>query len=385
MAGRALLLSAVLLIAAVCAHAEEAESVPKPQVIAPNALRTRAEAEKAALKAAGKITPEQMKITPDQLKETIEKNKGRTGTVRLNASESSKPMMAEPAAVPIRPAVAHHYRPRPMPPRVDRLEDMSDSQTSRAYIRARAASLTGQALPMENAPPAHAMGPAHWAYDGEAGPQAWGHLQPEFSLCSNGLRQSPINIEDGNTLMGPAEPLQISYRPSGGTVVNNGHTIQVNIERGNLLTIRGTTYEMVQFHFHHPSEERINFRSYEMVAHLVHKSADGQLAVLAVLIEPGAASDVLQKVFTYMPLEVGDQVNLPAAFIDLSQLLPQDMRYYQFLGSLTTPPCSEGVLWMILKQPVSASREQLHMFSQLFPNNARPTQPANGRIVRNAQ
>ena len=185
--------------------------------------------------------------------------------------------------------------------------------------------------------------------------------------------------------MGPAEPLQISYRPSGGTVVNNGHTIQVNIERGNLLTIRGTTYEMVQFHFHHPSEERINFRSYEMVAHLVHKSADGQLAVLAVLIEPGAASDVLQKVFTYMPLEVGDQVNLPAAFIDLSQLLPQDMRYYQFLGSLTTPPCSEGVLWMILKQPVSASREQLHMFSQLFPNNARPTQPANGRIVRNAQ
>ncbi len=225
----------------------------------------------------------------------------------------------------------------------------------------------------------------HWSYEGETGPQAWGQLQPSFNLCAIGKRQSPIHIEDSEALLGPAEPLQVNYLPSKGSVVNNGHTIQVDLEGSNTLTVRGSTYKLVQFHFHHPAEEKLNYKGFAMVAHLVHQNAKGQLAVLAVLFDPGDASPMVQKVWTHMPLDVGDRVGLPDGLIDLNETLPKDMRYYQFMGSLTTPPCTEGVLWLVLRQPMTLSREQLKLFAQLFPNNARPTQPTLGRVVREAQ
>jgi carbonic anhydrase len=225
----------------------------------------------------------------------------------------------------------------------------------------------------------------HWSYEGETGPQAWGQLQPSFNLCAIGKRQSPIHIDDSEALLGPAEPLQIDYRPSGGSVVNNGHTIQVDLQGDNTLTVRGSTYKLVQFHFHHPAEEKLNYKGFAMVAHLVHQNAQGQLAVLAVLFDPGEASPMIQKVWTHMPLDAGDRVSLPDGLIDLNETLPKDMRYYQFIGSLTTPPCTEGVLWLVLRQPMTLSREQLKLFAQLFPNNARPTQPGFGRVVREAQ
>ncbi|BDT69190.1 hypothetical protein os1_33800 [Comamonadaceae bacterium OS-1] len=228
-------------------------------------------------------------------------------------------------------------------------------------------------------------GETHWDYAGSNGPQAWSQLKPEFNLCALGQRQSPIAIQDANNLQGPAEPLQIHYQPSGAMVVNTGHTIQVDVVGENTLTVRGSTYKLVQFHFHHPSEERINDRTFGMVAHLVHRNVDGQLAVLAVLLDPGQANALINKVWTYMPLDVGDRVRMPAGLLDLTELLPQDMRYYQFMGSLTTPPCSENVLWMVLKQPVQISPEQLRLFGQLYPANARPVQPLNGRVVRDAQ
>jgi carbonic anhydrase len=169
-------------------------------------------------------------------------------------------------------------------------------------------------------------------------------------------------------------------------VINNGHTIQVDVQGGqNTLTVRGSVYRLVQFHFHHPAEEVINDRGFAMVAHLVHRNAEGQLAVLAILLDPGVANSLVQNVWTYMPLDVADKVPMPGELIDLNALLPQDQRYYQFIGSLTTPPCTEGVLWMVLKQPSSISRAQLKMFAQLFPNNARPVQALNGRPVRDAQ
>ncbi|WP_367847583.1 carbonic anhydrase [Rhodoferax sp. WC2427] len=225
----------------------------------------------------------------------------------------------------------------------------------------------------------------HWDYAGSNGPQVWSQLNPEFNLCALGQRQSPIAIQDANNLQGPAEPLQIHYQPSSAMVVNNGHTIQVDVVGENTLTVRGSTYKLLQFHFHHPSEERVNDRTFGMVAHLVHRNVDGQLAVLAVLLDPGQANGLINKVWTYMPLDVGDRVRMPAGLLDLNELLPQDMRYYQFMGSLTTPPCSENVLWMVLKQPVQISPEQLRLFSQLYPANARPVQPLNGRVVRDAQ
>ncbi len=261
-------------------------------------------------------------------------------------------------------------------------------RASRDYIQAKAAALTGHEAP---APGAGAHGvdthgsEVHWAYEGETGPQNWGKLKPEFNVCAIGKRQSPINIDESMTLQGPAEPLQFNYTASSGTVVNNGHTIQVDLYGDNTLTVRGSVYKLVQFHFHTPSEEQVNYRNYAMVAHLVHRNNEGQLAVVAVLLDPGVPNTLINKVWTYMPLDNSDRVRLPGGIIDMNELLPKDQRYYQFIGSLTTPPCTEGVLWMVMKQPTALSREQIRLFQQLFPNNARPVQAINGRAVRDAQ
>ena len=230
-----------------------------------------------------------------------------------------------------------------------------------------------------------AGGEAHWSYEGDTGPQAWGRMKPEFNLCAIGKRQSPIHIDERDTLQGPAEPLVFNYQPSDGSVVNNGHTIQVDVQGDNTLTVRGSVYKLLQFHFHTPSEERVNSRGFAMVTHLVHRNAEGQLAVVALLMDPGGANSLINKVWTYMPLDSGDRVRMPQNLLDLNELLPKDQRYYQFMGSLTTPPCTEGVLWNVIKQPISVGRDQIRLFSQLFSNNARPIQALNGRPVRSAQ
>lgn len=257
------------------------------------------------------------------------------------------------------------------------------SSARRRYNKARAAAMVGHATAKEIAQ-GHG-GEAHWTYEGDNGPEVWGKLKPEFNLCATGKRQSPINIEDGATLQGPAEPVRFDYTPSNGTVVNNGHTIQVDVQGENAITVRGSTFRLVQFHFHTPSEEQINYKRFAMVVHLVHKNAEGQLAVVAVLLEPGEPNPVIDRVWTYMPLDTADRVRMPPGLLNLNELLPADQRYYQFMGSLTTPPCTEGVLWMVLKQPVSISRAQLKLFTQLYPNNARPVQSVYARPVREAQ
>jgi carbonic anhydrase len=225
----------------------------------------------------------------------------------------------------------------------------------------------------------------HWSYAGRTGPDNWGKLKPDYEQCALGQRQSPINIQSADTLLGPAEPLRFQYRASGGSVVHNGHTLQVDVEGDNTLTVRGDTYRLKQFHFHHPAEERINNRSFAMVAHLVHQNDAGQLAVVAVLLDPGASNPLVRKVWTHLPVDVNDRVRLPGNLVNLNELLPADRRYYQFLGSLTTPPCSEGVLWMVLKGVQSLGPDELKLFGQLFPNNARPVQPRNSRMVREAE
>ena len=256
---------------------------------------------------------------------------------------------------------------------------------SRQYIRAKAAATVGHGKPMPAAGEAAHGGEAHWSYEGDTGPQAWGRMKPEFNLCAIGKRQSPVHIDERDTLQGPAEPLVFNYQPSDGSVVNNGHTIQVDVQGDNTLTVRGSVYKLLQFHFHTPSEERVNSRGFAMVAHLVHRNAEGQLAVVALLMDPGSANSLINKVWTYMPLDSGDRVRMPQNLLDLNELLPKDQRYYQFMGSLTTPPCTEGVLWHVIKQPISVGRDQIRLFSQLFSNNARPIQALNGRPVRSAQ
>jgi carbonic anhydrase len=222
-------------------------------------------------------------------------------------------------------------------------------------------------------------GADHWSYDGEGGPQAWGQLKPEFDKCANGTRQSPIDIRDGIRVN--LDPVQFDYRPSAFRVLDNGHTVQVNVAAGNTIEVMGRRFELLQFHFHRPSEERIEGKQFDMVAHLVHKDTGGRLAVVAVLLERGSAHPLVQAVWNNLPLEKGDELSARAT-LDLNQLLPKDTRYYTYMGSLTTPPCSEGVLWMVMQQPVTVSDEQIAVFSRLYPMNARPVQQASGRLIK---
>jgi carbonic anhydrase len=225
----------------------------------------------------------------------------------------------------------------------------------------------------------HAGHDLHWSYQGAGGPEAWGQLKPEFATCTTGKRQSPIDIRGGVKV--ELEPVHFDYRPTGFAVVDNGHTVQVNMGPGNAIEVMGRRYDLLQFHFHRPSEERIDGRQFDMVAHLVHKDPEGRLAVVAVLLDRGSAHPLVQTVWNNLPLEKGDELRASVA-LDLNGLLPQDRRYYTYMGSLTTPPCSEGVLWMVMAQPVGISNDQIAVFSRLYPMNARPVQQAAGRLIK---
>lgn len=220
---------------------------------------------------------------------------------------------------------------------------------------------------------------AHWSYQGAHGPEGWGQMKAEFATCASGQRQSPIDIRDGIKVQ--LEPVQFDYRPSRFAVLDNGHTVQVNLAGGNSIDVMGRRYELMQFHFHRPSEERVNGRQFDMVAHLVHKSVDGRLAVIAVLLERGGAHPIVQSVWNNLPLEKGEELRA-TPLLDVNALLPTERGYFTYMGSLTTPPCSEGVLWMVMKEPVTVSVEQIAIFSRLYPMNARPIQAVSGRLIK---
>ena len=223
-----------------------------------------------------------------------------------------------------------------------------------------------------------AHGAPHWSYSGEVGPAAWGGLRAEFTLCSSGQRQSPIDIREGMAV--DLEPIRFSYHSSSFGVIDNGHTVQVNVAPGNFIELGGRRFELQQFHFHRPSEERIDGRQFDMVAHLVHKDVEGKLAVVAVLLDRGSVQPVVQTVWNNLPLEKHQETKARVT-IDLGLLLPADRRYYTYMGSLTTPPCSEGVQWVVMRHPVAVSQEQLDIFARMYPMNARPLQAASGRRI----
>lgn len=240
--------------------------------------------------------------------------------------------------------------------------------------------LVPKAQPVSLAPKAgpHAQ-PSHWAYEGEGGPEHWARLSPEFARCGTGRRQSPIDIRDGLRL--DLEVPVFEYQPSRFSVLDNGHTIQVDLLSPNFLSITGRRYELQQFHFHRPSEERVDGRGADMVAHLVHRDPQGRLAVVAVLIEPGTPHEAVQMVWNNLPLEKNETVT-PSTLLDLAQLLPARREYYTYMGSLTTPPCTEGVLWIVMKQPLHLSEQQIRIFARLYPMNARPVQAAWDRLIK---
>jgi carbonic anhydrase len=220
---------------------------------------------------------------------------------------------------------------------------------------------------------------SHWGYTGHKGPEYWSKLDPANAACAVGKRQSPIDIKDATTSSLTA--LKFDYHSSPLSIIDNGHTIQVNYAPGSTFIAGGKTYVLKQFHFHHPSEEHVNGHGYDMVAHLVHADADGHLAVVGVLFKTGNASALINQIWNNIPTEKDKAVDVSGATINAADLLPSDVRYFTFSGSLTTPPCSEDVTWFVLKSTGSLSHSQLAAFAKLFPNNARPIQPTNNREI----
>ncbi|MFZ6801757.1 carbonic anhydrase [Undibacterium sp. Di24W] len=222
----------------------------------------------------------------------------------------------------------------------------------------------------------------HWSYEGDAGPLSWGKLSSANTKCDLGERQSPIDIRDGIRV--ELDPINFDYKSVQFSVLDNGHTIQMTPGSGNYLNVSGKNYEMQQMHFHRPSEERINGKGAEMVAHLVHKDREGKLAVVAILMEVGEDNKIIQAVWNNLPLEKNEPIKA-LSNIDLGELIPKRRDYYTYMGSLTTPPCSEGVLWLVMKEPIGISPEQLAIFARLYPMNARPLQRSSGRIIKESR
>lgn len=229
---------------------------------------------------------------------------------------------------------------------------------------------------------ASAEGPrAHWAYGGEAGPDHWAELAQEFGTCGAGKEQSPIDIKANLAIKANLGALKLDWKDTPVEILNNGHTIQANYAPGSTFTLKGKAYKLVQFHFHSPSEHLENGKGYAMEVHMVHKSDDGDLAVVGVLLKQGAENATIKKLWSELPKEENEKKTVAALTINAKGFLPKRTSYWHYEGSLTTPPCSETVNWFVMKDAVTVSEDQIKTFTTLFPNNARPALPVGRRFV----
>lgn len=229
----------------------------------------------------------------------------------------------------------------------------------------------------EHAAAAH-DGP-HWSYEGEEGPEHWASISAEFEACESGVKQSPIDLVSRTIEVG-LDDLKLDWKPSDLTIVDNGHTIQANIPTGNTSVIDGVVYDLVQFHFHKPSEHEVKGEAFPMELHFVHKNAAGGLAVIGVLLTMGEANPAYDVLWAAQPeaMTAEGEGNEVAGF-DLTKLLPLDLHAWRYPGSLTTPPCSEGVSWNVLATPAAVSQAQIDGFR--YDHNARPVQKIGDRLV----
>lgn len=235
-----------------------------------------------------------------------------------------------------------------------------------------------------------------WEYEGPKGPEHWSELDPDYAPCNVGKEQSPIDIKSAEKAELPALQFESKSGPLKN-LVNNGHTIRVDYHdapgTGNLLIVGDKRYQLIQFHFHRPSEEYIHGKRYDMVAHLMYRTNDGKDAAVAVLLKAGKANATIQQIWEHMPKteskvladfsHAGEEI--AGVEINPGGLLPRDLGHYMYMGSVTAPPCTEGVTWYVLKTPVEMSAEQISAFAALFPHDVRPLQPLNGRVVRESQ
>jgi carbonic anhydrase len=376
------LLTACLLWPSAARAAEVAHAAPAK---APAAAKNQAASTKTLVADAGAskvaLAPATTEHTGDPL-DPLERLRQRLAEKLSTHKPADGPASSElrvvaklpkPAAAPKKPSAKAHSATK---------AHAAAGHMATASAHSKLAPLPGHAAHTAHTAHGAQAKHAHWSYQGEAGPQAWSQLKSEFSLCSSGQRQSPIDIRGG--LAVELDPVRFDYQASRFAVVDNGHTVQVNLASGNSIEVAGKRFELVQFHFHRPSEERIDGKQFEMSLHLVHKDEQGRLAVVALLFDKGAAQPVLQRVWNNLPLEKNEELaaRLP---LELNALLPADRRYFTYMGSLTTPPCSEGVQWIVMREPVTASIEQIDLFARMYPMNARPLQASAGRRIMQSQ
>lgn len=222
---------------------------------------------------------------------------------------------------------------------------------------------------------------AHWGYTGEVAPEHWGDLAPEYRVCKEGKNQSPIDLSPEVMVKACLEPLKVSYSEGAKSVLNNGHTIKVKVEGDNFVEVDGKKFYLKQFHFHAPSEHTVNGKNLPFEAHFVNLDEDGNITVLGVFFKVGKENPELAKVWKVMPEQDSQEAKLKEK-VDINALLPENREYYRYSGSLTTPPCTEGVRWIVFKEPMELSQEQLEKFRKVMGvDNNRPVQPINARKV----
>lgn len=228
---------------------------------------------------------------------------------------------------------------------------------------------------------AAAQSGAAWGYSGKTGPLNWGKLDPAYKACSQGKGQSPIDIHGAHLNRG-LQPIEFHYIGGPVTLENTGNTIVAHVDPGSSIVVNGERYELQQFHFHHPSEEAVKGKLTDMVVHLVHKSADGKIAVIAVrfALDQSDSNAVLAALWPHLPAKPGSSEKI-AEIVNPGGFLPTDRGYWTYTGSLTAPPCTEGVRWFVYQSVLAVSRSQLRAFTSLIPMNSRPLQDAHGRKI----
>lgn len=228
----------------------------------------------------------------------------------------------------------------------------------------------------------------HWGYEAEEGPASWGKLTPKWAACSDGKAQSPVDIDKARKADLPA--LKAEFRPAElkivhhehmADVVNTGHSIQVNYTEGDKLKLGNEEFELLQYHFHSPSEHTVAGKQYPMEMHMVHKSAEGKLAVVGVFIEEGQANAAFDPVWANLPQSKATEHHLEHVKVDVNKFLPASTASYRYTGSLTTPPCSENVKWTVMATPIQLSKQQIDAFRSIMKGNNRPTQKLYGRAI----
>lgn len=222
----------------------------------------------------------------------------------------------------------------------------------------------------------------HWGYTGAFGPQFWGNLDTKFSMCKDGKEQSPINLVWSKP-KASGSSIALAYKETKLNIVDNGHTIKFNVDAGSMLSYNGMNYELKEFHFHSESEHQLSGKSFPLEMQLVHTDASGKMAIIGVFFKEGKENPMFKNLFAKVPAEKNKLMSDASFIYTASVLMPAKLHHYAYLGSMTKPPCTEGVSWIVLNTPVEVSKAQIDKFKALYSKNNRPVQPTNGRQYSN--